>query len=213
MKSFEKKIRKKYFEDLIDVEMIDNSDKSYENFEHQELDKCFQYLSSDVSRMIYVHAIRMRNTMKKLEAANHASKYIADRISKVCRSKEDVTFQIESEHFYHLNSCWITIKNEGRETKIATIVFKTGDLIRVYIGKDSTGEYKIKFVSMRSAGDDDFSSMIASRIASYFDNMHVLIDLRRPTISWLKKQLTSKSIEEIANITGCSLYRIKRLIF
>jgi hypothetical protein len=103
------------------------------------------------------------------------------------------------------------VRNEGRETKIVSIVFtKTNAVIRAYIGKDD-GEYKLKFVTSRDLGDT-FSGFIASKLKCAFDELHVLVNARRPSVAWVLMKLASQTIADISAMTGISPYRLNRMI-
>ena len=169
----------------------------------------FAAMPNDVARVIYRRAMALRNETKKQEAAYRAAVVIAQSIGRVCASG-DATFDLEAPELRGA-SCFVSVRNEGRETKIATIVFtKTNAVIRAYIGKDD-GEYKLKFVTSRDLGDT-FSSIIASKLKCAFDELHVLVNARRPSVAWVLMKLASQTIADISAMTGISPYRLNRMI-
>lgn len=165
------------------------------------------HVPTDVLRKIYIDYMSIRNLEKKREAAKKTAFDIAESVGRVCAS-EDVSYRFETKY---LGKCSVNIKKEGRETKIAMIVFDTGRSFRMYILKDDTGEFKIKCVSMRNDGDE-FFTMVGSQLAASFDSLHILVDRRRPSISWLKYMMDKMSLEDIAKITGASIYRLRRIL-
>jgi len=175
----------------------------------KDLAKKFGYVPNDVARIIYRRAMELRNEAKKEEAAYHAAAVIAQNIGRVC-SGGGATFRIETPELRHKKGCSVNVKNEGRETKIATIVFDSSEVIRVYIGiKD--GEYAAKFVTTRDFSDG-FVQLVASKLAFAFAELHVLVNARRPSTAWLLMQLMTKTISEVSAMTGISTYRLNRMI-
>ncbi|AGE57608.1 hypothetical protein ATCVNTS1_318L [Acanthocystis turfacea Chlorella virus NTS-1] len=169
----------------------------------------FAAMPNDVARIIYRRAIALRNETKKQEAAYRAATVIAQNIGSVCASG-DATFDIDANELRG-RQCFISVRNEGRETKIATIVFKESNaVIRAYIGKDE-GEYKLKFVTSRDLGDN-FAGLIASKLTCAFDELHALVNARRPSTAWVLLQLATKTIGDISAMTGISTYRLNRMI-
>ncbi|AGE49111.1 hypothetical protein ATCVBr0604L_286L [Acanthocystis turfacea Chlorella virus Br0604L] len=174
-----------------------------------EMSGVFAAMPNDVARIIYRRAITLRNDTKKQEAACRAAAVIAQNIGRVCASG-DATFDIDTPELRG-RSCLVSVRNEGRETKIATIVFKESNaVIRAYIGKDE-GEYKLKFVTARDIGDN-FAGLIASKLTFAFDELHVLVNARRPSVAWVLLQLATKTIGDISAMTGISTYRLRRMI-
>lgn len=169
----------------------------------------FAAMPNDVARIIYRRAIALRNDIKRQEAAYHAAAAISHNIGRVCASG-DVTFDIDTPELRG-RSCLVSVRDEGRETKIATIVFKESNaIIRAYIGKDE-GEYKLKFITSRDLGDN-FAGLIASKLKCAFDELHILVNARRPSTAWLLMKLATKTIGDISAMTGISTYRLRRMI-
>lgn len=175
----------------------------------EDISSVFAEMPNDVARIVYRRAMGLRNEAKQNEAACRAAVVIAQSIGRVCAGG-DTTFDLEAPELRG-RSCFVSVRNEGRETKIATIVFtKTNAVIRAYIGKDE-GEYTLKFVTARDLGDT-FSSIIASKLKCAFDELHVLVNARRPSVGWVLLQMVSKTIDDISTMTGISAYRLKRMV-
>ncbi|ABT16370.1 hypothetical protein ATCVMO0605SPH_292L [Acanthocystis turfacea Chlorella virus MO0605SPH] len=175
----------------------------------EDVSGVFAAMPNDVARIIYRRAIALRNETKKHEAACQAATVIAQNIGRVCASG-DATFDINAPELRG-RQCFISVRNEGRETKIATIVFKDSNaVIRAYIGKNE-GEYKFKFVTARDLGDT-FAGLVASKLTFAFDELHTLVNARRPSTAWLLLQLATKTVGDISAMTGISTYRLNRMI-
>ena len=174
-----------------------------------DLSEAFAAMPNDVARIIYRRAVALRNEAKRQEAAYRAASVIAQNIGRVCAGG-DATFDMKAPELRE-RRCLVSVRNEGRETKIATIVFEASNaVIRAYIGKND-GEYKLKFVTSRVLGDG-FAGLVASKLACAFDELHVLVNPRRPSTAWLMVQLATKTIADISEMTGISSYRLNRMI-
>ena len=77
--------------------------------------------------------------------------------------------------------------------------------------KKIEGEYKIKYISMSSIGNE-FDKMISKCVMEMFNDEHVLVNARRPTKAWIQKQLETKTIEKLSLETNISLYRLNKII-
>jgi len=173
-----------------------------------DLSEAFAAMPNDVARIIYRRAVALRNEIKRQEAAYRAASVIAQSIGRVCAGG-DATFDMKAPELRE-RRCLVSVRNEGRETKIVTIVFQASNaVIRAYVGKDD-GEYKLKFVTSRDLGDA-FAGLVASKLSCAFDELHVLVNPRRPSIAWVMLQMASKSIADITAMTGISTYRLKRM--
>ncbi|AGE50132.1 hypothetical protein ATCVCanal1_281L [Acanthocystis turfacea Chlorella virus Canal-1] len=175
----------------------------------KDVSGAFAAMPNDVARIIYRRAMALRNETKKQEAAFRAAVVIAQNIGRVCASG-DATFDVDAPELRG-RSCLVSVRNEGRETKIATIVFKESNaVIRAYIGKNE-GEYTLKFVTARDLGDN-FAAIIASKLTCAFDELHVLVNARRPSVAWVLMKLATQTIADISAMTGISPYRLNRMI-
>jgi len=176
---------------------------------NKDISGVFAAMPNDVARIVYRRAMALRNETKKQEAAYRAATVIAQNIGRVCASG-DATFDIDAPELRGRN-CLVSVRNEGRETKIATIVFKESNaVIRAYIGKNE-GEYKLKFVTSRDLGDN-FAAIVATKLTCAFDELHILVNARRPSVAWLLMKLASQTIADISAMTGISVYRLSRMI-
>lgn len=169
----------------------------------------FERIPTDVLRTMYRDYLEIRNRERKAEAARKAASCIATSVGDACFSVGK-TFRLETKDLSILRGCRVHVKNEGRETKIASVSFDDGRSFRMYISKNDSGEFRTKCLVTRP-DEDEFFAMVTSMLASTFDSNHVLVDKRRPTSDWLSLQLLTSSLEQISEMTGASLYRLRKI--
>jgi hypothetical protein len=164
-------------------------------------------LSCDVIRKIYVKYAALRDADEMKKAAQRVAVVISDYLVHSINAKGQYDY-------YHPTLCHllnfsghVRIYGTGR---IVTLYFCDRQLTVVLKIKPRDGVYNITECDYDTC--DMFAIFAMSLLVEHFNNRLAIVNMRRPTKSWIKFHLRDKIISDLSAETNISVYRLEKII-
>ena len=159
-------------------------------------------LSSDVVRQIYVKYAALRNADEMRKAAQKMAVVVSDYLVHSINTKGQYTYYPPTLCHLLNFSGHVRIYGTGR---IVTLQFTV--VVKI---KPRDGVYMITECEYETC--DMFAILAMSLLVEHFNNRLAIVNMRRPTKSWIKFHLRDKIISDLSAETNISVYRLEKIL-
>ena len=164
-------------------------------------------LSSDVLRQIYVKYAALRNADEMRKAAQKVAVVVSDYLVHAINTKGQYTYYPPTLCHLINFSGHVRIYGTGR---IVTLHFCDRQLTVILKIKPRDGVYIITECEYETC--DMFAILAMSLLVEHFNTRIAIVNMRRPTNSWIKFHLRDKIISDLSAETQISVYRLEKII-
>ena len=164
-------------------------------------------LSPDVIRKIYVKYCGLRNADEMRKAAQKMAVVVSDYLVHSINTKGQYTYYPPTLCHLLNFSGHVRIYGTGR---IVTLQFCDRQLTVVVKIKPRDGVYMITECDYETC--DMFAILAMTLLVDHFNNRLAIVNMRRPTKSWIKFHLRDKIISDLSAETNISVYRLEKIL-
>jgi hypothetical protein len=165
-------------------------------------------LPSDVLRQIYVKYCGLRNADEMRKSAQKVAIAVSDYLVHALNTKGKYTYYPPTLCHLINFSGHVRIYGTGR---IVTLRFGDRQLSVILKIKPRDGVYIITDHDMYETCDM-FAILAMSLLVEHFNTRIAIVNMRRPTKSWIKFHLRDKIISDLSAETQISVYRLEKII-
>ena len=165
------------------------------------------YLSPDVIRNIYVKYAALRNADEMRKAAQRVAVVVSDYLVHAINTNGQYTYYPQTMCHLLNFSGHVRIYGTGR---IVTLQFCDRQLTVILKIKPRDGVYIITECEYDTC--DMFAILAMTLLVEHFNTRIAIVNMRRPTKSWIKFHLRDKIISDLSAETQISVYRLEKIL-